>query len=259
MDRAPRLNVTALILALVTAAVWAPDDARAGGYGLYLEADFSDASIDKQFSFSEQGFIFSDPNFSFSDEKTDVGFEAAMGGIGFIYDTNVARDEPLNYRVKMGFRVGRRKPDDKTPISIPGQVPIADDMTGNEVNNPITFKPKTETILGLTLNHTLGYGFMRRPSFRIWAGPTMRINVDWYGATTDLDIVDVSVGGGPEIGFNYHLSDQLSLSTSLAYNYLYISEHFETTGEDRRLEGSQHLLALSVSLLFRTESDRWSK
>lgn len=238
------MNAMALTVALVIAAVMSPNGARAGGYGLYLESEFSDASIDEKFSFS--------------DDKINRDFESAMGGFGFVYDTVVARDEPLNYRVKIGYRLGRRKFDDESKITLPEQVPIADD-NGVLTSVPLTFTPKNETAQGFTLNQTLGYGFLRTSLFRVWAGPTVRFNVDWYGVATDLDIVDVSIGGGPEVGLNYHLSDQLSLSASLSYNYLYIAEYFETTGEDQKLAGSQQLLAFSVSLFFRNASDRWGK
>jgi hypothetical protein len=234
----------------MTAAGLMPGAAQAGGYGFYLESEFSDASIKDKFSFD--------------DDKTNRGFESAKGGFGFVYDTNVARDEPLNYRVKVGYRHGRREFDDESEISIPEQVPIASQNppmvpppAGTKIDDPITFTPKNETVPGLTLNQTLGYGFVRRPLYRIWAGPTLRFNVDWYGVTTDLDVVDLAIGGGPEVGFNYHLSDRLSLSTTLSYNYLYIAEHFETTGEDYRLDGGQHLLAFSINLFYRTVTDRF--
>ncbi len=241
MAQTPKLIVTAVVM--VTAAVLTSSDAQAGGYGLYLEGEFSQASIDKIFSFAA--------------EKIDRDFKSAMGGVGFIYDSNVARDEPINYRIKIGYRHGRRKWDDKSDVAIPS-AGDPDDTDARPITF-ITFEPKSEWVPGLTFNQTVGYGFIRTPLYRVWAGPTLRFDVDWYGVATDLDVVDLAVGGGPELGINYHLNDHLSLSASLSYNFLYIAEHFETTGTDQRLQGSQHLLALTVSLLFRNESDRWGE
>lgn len=241
MARTPKLILTAV--AVATAAVLTSSAAQAGGYGLYLEGEFSQASIDRKFSFAA--------------EKIDRDFKSAMGGVGFIYDSNVARDEPINYRIKIGYRHGRRKWDDETDIGIPSAG--EPDDVGVSAPTIITFEPKSKWVPGLTFNQTVGYGFIRTPLYRVWAGPTLRLDVDWYGVATNLDVVDLAVGGGPELGINYHLNDHLSLSASLSYNFLYIAEHFETTGTDRRLQGSQHLLALTVSLLFRNESDRWGE
>jgi len=224
----------------VAAAVLVSSDARAGGYGVYLEAEFSDASLDK--------FI------ALNDDKVVRDFKSAMGGFGFIYDSNVSRDEPFNYRFKVGYRYGHRDWDENGTVTIPRSQDTQDpDLT------PVSFKQDSDDIQGVTFNQTLGYGFVRNSTLRAWAGPTVRLNVDWYGAATDIDVVDVAIGGGPELGINYHLNDELSISGSLSYGYFYLAEHFESNGDDEKIEGSQHILALTISILWRNESDRWGK
>ena len=140
------------------------------------------------------------------------------------------------------------------PVTIPRRQDTQDpDLTA------VSFKQDSDDIQGVTFNQTLGYGFVRNSTLRAWAGPTVRLNVDWYGAATDIDVVDVAIGGGPELGINYHLNDALSISGSLSYGYFYLAEHFDTIGDDEKIEGSQHILALTISILWRNESDRWGK
>ncbi len=223
-----------------TVAVVTHDDAWAGGYGIYLEGEISDAWVDDYIPFANSG------------RKVIRDFRSGMGGLGFVYDTNIARDEPINYRFKIGYRYGQRKWDKTDTITVPRNLDKP-----NAFAQVITFEPKSRSAQGLTLNQTLGYGFVRNQAYRVWAGPTVRLNIDWYGVATDLDIVDVAFGGGPEIGINYHLGDNLSVGASVSYNFLYLGEHFETTGDDQRFDGYQHLLALSISVFFRSEFDRF--
>jgi hypothetical protein len=240
MDLARAAKSLAVAVTVLAAAALVSGDARAGGYGVYLEAEYSDASLDS--------FI------AFNTEKVNRDFESGMGGLGFVYDTNVSRDEPFNYRFKIGYRFGRRDWDENTKVTFPRAPDQQDPDT-----SPISFNQDAKDAQGVTLNQTLAWGFFRNQTVRVWAGPAVRLNIDWYGVATDLDVVDVGIGGGPELGINYHLNEQISLSTSLSYSYLYLSENFDTIGDDKEINGSQHFVALSISVFFRTESDRWGK
>ena len=225
-------------MALLGVTSLTADTAHAGGYGLYAEFEHAWTSVDGNLAFN-------------SPVEINRDFDDSMGGVGFMYDTNVATDTLMNYRVRVGYRAGKRNWDKKREDIIFATRTSQEDPLGESS----TFSQDSETVQGLTFNQTLGFGLIRRPDYRVWMGPTMRVSVDWYGATTDLDIVDVSVGGGPEIGLNYHLSDRMSATASFSYNFMYFGEYFETTGHDQRFDGSQHLLTLSVGFLFRTEFD----
>jgi len=215
----------------------ADSTARAGGYGLYNEGELTKSKIDTVIPFNN---------------PTDVtrDFEQGMWGIGLSYDSNIARDEPFNYRFKVGFRLGKRDYDDDEEIVIPRET---DSQDPDEI--PLRFKPETKTLNGFTFHQTLGYGLLRDESYRFWVGPSMRLNVDWQNIITNLDTIDVSVGGGPELGINYHINKRISLSGSIAYNFMYLSQSFETTGEDRDFDGYQHLLGITFTVFWRTEDD----
>ena len=226
----------ALTMALLGVTSLTANTAHAGGYGLYAEFEHAWTS--------SNGYL------AFNNDKINRDFDDSMGGVGFLYDSNVATDTLMNYRVRVGYRAGKRNWNKKQTVTFARRRDQEDPLDG-----PSTFKQDSETVQGLTFNQTVGFGLIRRPEYRVWMGPTMRVSVDWYGATTNLDIVDVSVGGGPEIGVNYHLSDRMSATASFSYNFMYFGEYFETAGHDKRFDGSQHLLTLSVGFLFRTEFD----
>lgn len=236
------LKLVAVTFAMLTAAMLGNSDARAGGYGAYLEGAISKSNqLKRDIALN-------------ATQPVDRNFEAAMGGFGFIYDTNLSRDTALNYRYKIGYRIGSRRWDYDGLITLPRR----NDREDPNVE-PLTFLAKPTYVQGVSFDTTLGYGFIRTPSYRVWAGPNLRLNVDWFDVATDVDVVSVGVGGGLEIGINYHLNDRVSLSTSLAYDYLFLSEYFETIGNDVRVDGGQHFLALTISIMFRSESDFWGE
>ncbi len=206
-----RAKTVPLLQVVLTAALlcFGVGTARAGGLGGYVESEFSTSNI--------------------NDHGRDRGFDAAMGGLGFIYDGNVAADALLNYRITFGYRLGRRDPDEE----------------------------KNETVNGLTLDQTLGFGLLRNSRMRVWGGPSIRLNFDWYGRAGDIDIVDVAIGVGPRVGVNVHLGDRISLTTSVAYHYMYLSELEESNGINRTIDGPQHMVGIHLGILWRSEDDVW--
>ena len=185
------------------------ETAVAGGYGGYLEGEFSYGELD--------------------DHDLHRDFDAKMGGLGLIYDGNIAVDELLNYRLAFGYRLGRRSLDEHS----------------------------NETVNGLTFDQTIGVGLLRNSRIRVWGGPSLRFSVDWYSSTGDLDIVDVAIGIGPRVGINYHLNDRISLTTSLSYHGMFLSENVESNGSNETFNGPQHIVGLRVGVLWRGEGDAW--
>lgn len=200
-----------LLRVVAMAFVWVASGsaAHAGGYGGYLESEISNSKID--------------------DHGLDRGFDAEMWGLGFMYDGNIAVDELLNYRLNIGYRVGRRDLDEQP----------------------------NETVHGLTMDNTLGLGFFRNSRFRVWAGPSVRLSFDWYESPGDVDIVDVAIGIGPRLGVNVHLTDTISVTSSVAYHYMYLSELIESNGINRTVDGPQHMVGVRIGVLWRGEDDIW--
>jgi hypothetical protein len=72
-----------------------------------------------------------------------------------------------------------------------------------------------------------------------------------------LDIVDVSIGGGPELGLNWNIGERMTLSTTLAYQVLYVGEIVDTDFDTETFDGFEHLVTLNLSFFFRLPSDNF--
>jgi hypothetical protein len=228
----------AIAVAVLAAFVMPSASVSAGGHGVFFETEYSDASIEKEIPFNVG--------------KVNRDFDGFMFGAGYLYDTNIATDNPLSYRIRLGYRIGKRNPDDKTTIRLANRLAQTDLDVGDTIA-----KVKSKTAQGVTLTQTIGYGFIRNETYRVWAGPTVRLNADWYGLATNIDVVDIAFGGGPEIGINYHLNDRISLTSSIAYSVLYFAEHFESKGKDPTFKGYQHHVGLTFGVLWRNIDDQF--
>ncbi|MCP4036739.1 MAG: hypothetical protein GY733_07375 [bacterium] len=197
------------VIAILFVLVLGAGPALAGGWGGYLEGEFSNSKI--------------------KDHGIDRGFDAAMGGIGALWDSDISTADLLNFRLGAGYRLGERDLDEA----------------------------KDETVNGLTLDATIGYGALRRQTFRVWGGPSARLNFDWYGSAGDVDVVDVAIGIGPRIGVNLNLGERLTLTASTSYHYMYLAEQIESNGSNRTVDGPQHMFGVRIGLLWRGEDDLW--
>lgn len=216
----------------------ADSGARAGGYGLYNEGELAKSKIDARIPFNTDTVV--------------RDYEQAMWGIGFSYDTNVARDAPWNYRFRVGMRYGKRDFDQHDTIFVGRRIEEEDPD-----EKVLSYDPKTDTLFGFTLHQTIGYGLLRNESLRLWAGPSLRLDVEWQNLVTNLDSVDVSIGAGPELGINYHVSDRISLAGSVAYDFMYAKETFQVDGPNRQLDGYEHIVSAAITIFWRTEDDRF--
>jgi hypothetical protein len=177
----------------------------------------------------------------FDDGLPDAEYDTNKFGVGFVFDTNVAKNSLFNYRLSLGYRHSERDYEMLYPV-----------YSGAE-----------EDFHGFTMNHTFGFGLYRGPALRLWLGPAIRLGVDVIDEhDSSLDAWDLSIGAGPQLGVNVHAGDYLSFSISAAYQYLYVARierHENPFGDDDLdgLNGTQHLGTLNVSFLFRSKGDRY--
>lgn len=164
----------------------------------------------------------------------DVESSTERFSVGFALDTALAADRLINFRLTLGYQHGERDFD--------GGGPTIDTDGG-------------------TLNTALGFGVVRTPGFRLWLGPSVRLSVDALDVPSfgvGFDITDVSIGGGPVVGLNWNIGNRLTVSTTLAYQYLYIAEIADTDfGDDETFDAHEHLISVSLSFFFRTGGDRY--
>jgi hypothetical protein len=203
---------------LLAGATWLlATSAQAVGLGVYLE-------------YLPAGGYLEDP-------PVEYDYDTNKVGVGFVLDTNVAKDQIFNYRFNLGYQHSKREYD-------------------------FGFKEKYN---GVTMNHAFGFALYTNPSLRLWAGPAIRLGVD----VLDEDMVDVSVfnfsaGGGPQVGLNWHVGDRVSIALSAAYQYLYVGQFwvYEDDYDDYDTEdydGGQHLGTLNLTFFFRSAGDRYRR
>jgi hypothetical protein len=160
----------------------------------------------------------------FPDSSTD------RWGLGFALDTNLAADRVFNYRLTVGYQNGKRKFDG-----------------GGSIDTD-----------GFTMNHAFGFGVVRKPGFRFWLGPAVRLSVDVLDVpVSGVDVVDLSFGAGPELGLNWNIGEGMTLSTTLAYQLLYVGEIVDTASSTDGFDGFEHLVSLNLSFFFRLPSDKF--
>jgi len=160
------------------------------------------------------------------------GDQAHAIGVGVAWDSNLAKDELLNYRFLFGYRHLEPSEGD-------------DDLR----------------LDGLSAQFTLGFSPLRSENMRWWLGPSIGVSYliceDCAGPGNDSDVHQASLGLGPEFGWNYHLDEKLSLSITARYT-------FESTAQkvygpvntifDRGWQGRP---SINFSFFFRADKDQF--
>lgn len=179
------------------------------------------------------------------DDDFEIDYDANVIGIGVQLDTNVARNRLFNYRVEILVEFV----DGTSEYSLAGLSGSSDDDFAAG---------------GFGINQTFGLGLIRRPGFRLYAGPTLRLGLfggegeDIRLGGTELDATDYvgfDLGLGLELGLNLHTGKRTSVSLSVAYvpsaSLLFAEDEFD----ESIYSGYQHRVVAGVSILFRTAGD----
>lgn len=160
-------------------------------------------------------------------EFNDQDYEGDHAAVSFLYDSNVARDLLLNYRLQVGFLYG-------------------------------DFDDGSESY-GVGIVNTLGFGVLRTRTTRLWVGPSLRIDVSDLDVDSafghDPDITELEIGAGPQVGCNWHFNDRLSLTASFSYQYLWVADFCDGCGGNDYEDGGASRIAFNVGVLFHTAGD----
>ena len=151
-------------------------DAMAMGIGLNLAGGGGSAEWEV-----EQDF------FPYSEYDEDV--DVARGGIGFIFDTTVAKNRLFNYRLNIGSEA------------------VEYDIDGGGI-----FETR-----GWFMAHDFGFGIIRKKNLRLWAGPEVRLSYSQgeleNNSNTELHMA--TFGVGPVLGLNLHFGKRVSLALKM--------------------------------------------
>lgn len=72
----------------------------------------------------------------------------------------------------------------------------------------------------------------------------------------DVDVTDLGIGGGPQIGLNWHVSEDMSLSWTFSYNRLWVRSFCDGNScFDDSQDADESRVSVNVSLFFRTPDD----
>jgi hypothetical protein len=194
------------ILAFSLVCMFGISSVSALGLGAYYNLGWGDGEIEFDY----------DDDYYYDDDEIDFETDHKTRAIGFVLDTNVARDSLFNYRLNLSL----------------------DEMEfdgGSDAD-------------GYVMDHTFGFGVLRNQNVRLWIGP--QINLSYYDED-DLDIF--GLGFGPAIGVNIHAGDKISftVTSGYKYNFLFGSDGDDDYDDDEDFTGYEGQYYINFGVLFR--------
>jgi hypothetical protein len=138
--------------------------------------------------------------------------------IGFMLDTNVARDSVFNYRLNIALDEADIKPD----------------------------RGRGKKYDGYVMEHTFGFGVLRNQNVRLWIGP--QINLSYY---TEDDFDMFGLGFGPAVGVNIHAGDKVSFTVTSGYKFNFLFGSVGDDDYDEDFTGYEGQYYINFGVLFR--------
>ena len=171
------------------------------------------------------------------DDLDDIWVDANIFAIGLTLDTAVAMDRVFNYRLELDYEYAKATVEP-------------------EAGGTFDY-----TLQGIGINNVFGFGFVRNRAVRVYAGPVVRFGAHKI-TEGRYDGFEIDFGAGAEIGANFHLGDNVSISTTFGYQAL--AAYVQTDEFDRPYDGGEteygrlgynHRVTVGVSVLFRSVGD----
>lgn len=170
--------------------------------------------------------------------EPDVGADssgsgnATPAGFGFVFDTNCATPELLNYRLNAGYEATAINPDNSN---------------------------RSESFQALVLDNALGFGIMANQAVRVWAGPTARVGyLMGTGSGFTKEAGSAIFGLGAVVGVNYHLGLDHDLSMAFGVRSDWYNGNFRYNSSYKgAFDGSSTYAFFTVALLWRGLDDKF--
>ncbi len=212
--RSPRGLWRCFVAAGVALMAATPASAGLGGYVEYGLVQYAANWID-------DGFV-------------QDGDQAHAMGAGIAWDSNLAADELLNYRVNIGFRHLEPSEGD-------------DDLR----------------LDGLSAQFTVGLAPLRTESMRFWLGPSIGVSYlvcdECAGSGNNADVHQASLGLGPEFGLNLHLDERVTMSVTARYTFESTAQKVYFPSNSQFDRGWQGRTSLNVSFFLRNDDDQFGQ
>lgn len=149
--------------------------------------------------------------------------DLSTADLGFVMDTNLSGDSTFNYRLTLA---GASYEIKDSPF---------DDMSG------------------ITIINDFGFGIVKKPNFRLWMGPQLRLS--WISQQSgngqeELDLF--SFGIGPVLGANFNIGSSATIALTGAYVFHTTNgEYYDSSGWWYDFESDGELFVLGASVIFR--------
>ena len=152
--------------------------------------------------------------------------------------------------------------------NVPGQVGFGLEELSSDLYDAVGY--------GFAAKFAYGYGIVRTPKMRVWAGPSVRLNANYVdlGLTTieegsfrvELDPWGIifSVGGGAEAGIRYDVGPEVSVDFSTGFHYNFfgyyqdanLTVNSQSLGSDASFfTGEEPFVFVQLALRFRFGDD----
>ncbi len=208
-------NVLVLCVCFAAALVLGTSDAGAAGFGIYGSAGSGTGDWTRN-----EGSL------------TEYDFKANAGhqGVGFMFDTAVARDSFFNYQLNLGY-------DKFTNKAI---------ITGNKLD-----------LGGLLISNSFGFGIVRTGNLRVWMGPEIRLA--WpTGSKAGYDYEMFGGGIGPVIGMNFNFPGTFTVAVKVGYQFMNYTGNADSTAPgvlSVDYDAKERLLYMNIGFMFRSTGD----
>lgn len=219
------------LLVIVSTFFTGLPNAAAIGLGFYADLPLQDGSGD--YTVEDDDSVFGNTN------KFDSSADYSAQGLGFVLDTNTARDSLFNYRMNLGYEKLEMEDTKLSP--------------GAKLN-----------LDGWVLDNTFGFGVYRNRNIRVWLGPQIRLAYYNGDAESANGVTDpyhdyhlFAFGFAPVVGVNFNPGDLFTSSLTMGYRftkYYGASEYNgpnSQTDVDQTIEADEGRLFINLSVLFR--------
>lgn len=214
-----RTAVKSISAFLITASlIMSAGLVHAAGWGLYGLGGTGTFNIDLDFD---------------SGQKAKAKGDALKLGLGFAYDTNVARDELINYRLNIGFENYDMSVDNSS---------------------------SSESMRAFNIDNTVGFRIINNKTLRFWAGPEVRLGYmkgSGNGFTDDAESIVYGIGGA--LGVNMQLSQEYAIAFTTGVRNEWYNGTFDSgAGIKGDLDGSGTFGYFTATFLFKSLEDKYS-
>jgi hypothetical protein len=176
----------------------------------------------------------------------DINTSADVFEIGLSFDTNLAKDRLVNYRLNANLQIIKQKLNQRAA------------------------KAKIDGT-GFALNQLVGFGVYRTPRMRVFVGPSVHLGIAGFdehetvqGVRVKYEEVLFTAALGPEVGVNLHVGKRLSVSLTGFYRYGLQVQGYDDpydvgSDSDGVFTGDEHRVGVTTAIYFRTGGDQYKK